>query len=33
MERAERKKLNALVVGIREWLNKVTKGINDNYQN
>ncbi|MCC4238548.1 DUF6444 domain-containing protein [Vibrio anguillarum] len=32
-ERAERKKLNALVVAIREELNKVTKGINDNSQN
>lgn len=32
-ERAERKKLKALVVAIREELNKVTKGINDNSQN
>ncbi|EOG7686446.1 DUF6444 domain-containing protein [Vibrio cholerae] len=31
--RAERKKLKALVVAIREELNKVTKGINDNSQN
>ncbi|MEZ9642897.1 DUF6444 domain-containing protein [Vibrio cyclitrophicus] len=32
-ERAERKKLKALVVAIREELSKVTKGINDNSQN
>ncbi|ENY3838878.1 DUF6444 domain-containing protein [Vibrio vulnificus] len=32
-ERAERKKLKALVVAIREEPNKVTKGINDNSQN
>ncbi len=32
-ERAERKKLKALVVAIREELNKVTQGINDNSQN
>ncbi|HFQ5220689.1 TPA: DUF6444 domain-containing protein [Vibrio vulnificus] len=32
-ERAERKKLKALVVAIREELNRVTKGINDNSQN
>ncbi|ENT4624877.1 DUF6444 domain-containing protein [Vibrio vulnificus] len=32
-ERAERKKLKALVVAIREELNKVTKGINENSQN
>ncbi|WP_425425653.1 DUF6444 domain-containing protein [Vibrio harveyi] len=32
-ERAERKKLKALEVAIREELNKVTKGINDNSQN
>ncbi|MFS2001002.1 DUF6444 domain-containing protein [Vibrio breoganii] len=32
-ERAERKKLKALVVAIREELNWVTKGINDNSQN
>ncbi|WP_228767377.1 DUF6444 domain-containing protein [Vibrio hibernica] len=32
-ERAERKKLKALVVAIREELNRVTKGINDNSLN
>lgn len=32
-ERAERKKLKALVVAIREELNEVTKGINDNSRN
>ncbi len=32
-ERAERKKLKALVAAIREELNKVTQGINDNSQN
>ncbi|HFI9761483.1 DUF6444 domain-containing protein [Vibrio parahaemolyticus] len=31
-ERAERKKLKALVVAIREELNRVTQGINDNSQ-
>lgn len=31
-ERAERKKLKALVVAIREELNKVTQGTNDNSQ-
>lgn len=31
-ERAERKKLKALVVAIREELNWVTQGINDNSQ-
>ncbi|WP_391856652.1 DUF6444 domain-containing protein [Vibrio cidicii] len=31
-ERAERKKLKALVVAIREELNRVKKGINDNSQ-
>ncbi len=32
-ERAERKKLKALVVAIRAELNRVTQGINDNSQN
>ncbi|WP_407829967.1 DUF6444 domain-containing protein [Vibrio diabolicus] len=32
-ERAERKKLKALVVAIREELNRGTQGINDNFQN
>ncbi|WP_446751350.1 DUF6444 domain-containing protein [Vibrio sp. S17_S38] len=32
-ERVERKKLKALVLAIREELNKVTKGINDTSQN
>lgn len=31
-ERAERKKLKALVIAIREELNQVTQGINDNSQ-
>ncbi|WP_420823188.1 DUF6444 domain-containing protein [Vibrio rotiferianus] len=29
-ERAERKKLKALVAAIREELNRVTQGVNDN---
>ncbi|WP_262415416.1 DUF6444 domain-containing protein [Vibrio sp. SCSIO 43132] len=32
-ERAERKKLKALVTAIREELNKVTQGVNDNSPN
>jgi hypothetical protein len=32
-ERAERKKLKALVAAIREELHKVTQGTNDNSQN
>ncbi|EOX1766296.1 DUF6444 domain-containing protein [Vibrio cholerae] len=31
-ERAERKKLKALVIAIREALNRITQGINDNSQ-